>query len=241
MRKTCHIIQFFLPLMFFLVVHESTAQTNAKANADTLVGLVVNQKGQAMKNIQVSLPGKDAQRTDKKGIFVFPDASLSDTLTVVVPKSRQWLIPVSGMSFLKITIHDDRFSIAEAKEEIFSTGYGTTKKRTSTSGDKLIPGDELRRGGQSDLTLALAARVFELTFVRMDTGEEKLSFRNRPPSTDPNKNYTPLYVVDGVIVNNFDHVDIQTVESVTVMKYASVYGSRGGNGAIVVKTSNVKN
>ena len=232
-------VKIFIPLMLLLIVHESAAQMNAKTDADTLVGLVVSQKGKAMKNIQVSLPGKEVQPTDKKGIFVFPNVSLSDTLTVVIPKSRTWRIPVSGISFLKITIHDDHFSMTEAKNEIIRTGYGVEKKRTNTSGHTVISGDELRRGAQSDLTQALAAKVFELTIVRMDTGEEKLSFRNRTPSIHV-KDYTPLYVVDDAIVNNLDHVDILTVESVTVMKYASIYGSRGGNGAIVVKTNNIK-
>lgn len=46
----------------------------------------------------------------------------------------------------------------------------------------------------------------------------------------------PLYVVDGVEVSSLDFVNIYDVESVEVMKDAFIYGSRGANGAILVKT-----
>jgi TonB-dependent SusC/RagA subfamily outer membrane receptor len=46
----------------------------------------------------------------------------------------------------------------------------------------------------------------------------------------------PLFVVDGVIVNNIEVVDPVTVKSIEVLKGpdASVYGTRGSNGVIVI-------
>ena len=228
------LIIFFIPIIFLLMIDESKAQINAKTEADTLVGLVVNQKGKAMRNIPVSYPGKGIQNSDKKGIFVFPNVSLSDTLTVVLPKSRIWMIPVSGMSFLKITIRDDQFSVAEAKDEIIGTGYGTVNKRTDTSGHVVISGDDLRKGGHTDLMRALAGKVSGLSVVRTDDGVEK--FLIRGGSTSFMLDNTALCIVDGTVVENFDHVDIYSVENVTVMKDASIYGVRGANGAVVVKT-----
>ena len=47
---------------------------------------------------------------------------------------------------------------------------------------------------------------------------------------------TPLFVVDGVIVDDLSTVSIYDVDYVEVMKEASIYGSRGANGAILVRT-----
>jgi len=238
-RLTTFVIPFktgiIISFMFLWFAHETMAQSSTKTNADTLVGWVVNQKGKAMKDIPVSYPGKNVQRTDKKGFFEFPNVSLSDTLTIVLPKSRIWQIPVSGMSFLKITIRDNQFSIAEAKDEIINTGYGTAKKRTDPSGHVVISGDELRKSGQTDLMRALSGKVSGLSVVRNSDGEEKLYIRGGAPTLYAGDG-SALYVVDGVVVDNFEHVDIYSVEFVTVMKEASIYGVRGANGAVVVKT-----
>jgi TonB-dependent SusC/RagA subfamily outer membrane receptor len=45
-----------------------------------------------------------------------------------------------------------------------------------------------------------------------------------------------LFVVDGVIVDDLSTVSIYDVDYVEVMKEASIYGSRGANGAILVRT-----
>ena len=224
--------------MFLLTIAPSTAfampSYNTEAATDTLVGLMVNQKGKAMKNISVVYAGKVA-RTDKKGIFMFPNVSLSDTLSLLLPKKRIWQVPVVGMSFVKITVREDRYTIDEAKDEIVFIGYGTMNKRTGTSGNTSISGDELRKGGQTDIYRALSGKIAGLTVVRTDDGEMKLVIRGGSPSFVIEDN-SALLVVDGMFVDNFDHVDIYSVEQVTVMKDATIYGMRGSNGAVVIKT-----
>lgn len=56
-----------------------------------------------------------------------------------------------------------------------------------------------------------------------------------------NGNIEPLYVIDGVPLNadNFRHINPNDIESISVLKDAgatSIYGSRGANGVIIVKT-----
>ena len=232
-----NVFKIFIPvILFFLTVHVSVAQNDVKIEADTLVGLVVNKKGKALKNISVSYSGKGVQQTNKNGIFVFPDVSLSDTLTIVLSKSRIWEIPVSGTPYLKIVALDQDYSIAEAKNEIINTGYGTVSKKNNASNEVSISGDELRKGGQTDLTRALIGKVAGLAVVRTDDGEQKLVIRGGAPSIQIQDN-SALLIVDGMPVDNLDDVDIFRVEQVTVLKQASIYGMRGSNGAIVVKTN----
>jgi len=46
----------------------------------------------------------------------------------------------------------------------------------------------------------------------------------------------PLFVVDGVVTNNVDDINPQTVKSIEILKGASaaIYGSRGANGVILI-------
>ena len=234
--------RFFILFMIFMTVNVSATQFNGLSagsccfaqGADTLVGLIVNQKGKPMRNITVSYTRTMLQRTDRNGIFVFPNVSLNDTLSLFLPKKRIWQVPVAGMSFLKITVREDNYSLTEAKDEIVYIGYGTMNKRNTPSDVVSISGDELRRGGQTDLTRALTGKIAGLTVVRRDDGEMKLVIRGGSPSFMIEDN-SALLVVDGMIVENFDHVDIFSVETVTVMKQATMYGMRGSNGAVIVK------
>jgi len=234
--------RFFLLFLIFIPVSVSAAKFNGLStetlvltqDVDTLVGLIVNQKGKPMRNITVSYTRSMVQRTDRNGIFVFPNVSLNDTLSLFLPKKRIWQVPVAGMSFLKITAYEDKYSLIEAKDEIAYIGYGVMNKRNTPSDVVSISGDELRRGGQTDLTRALTGKIAGLNVVRRDDGEMKLVIRGGSPSFMIEDN-SALLVVDGMIVENFDHVDIFSVETVTVMKQATMYGMRGSNGAVIVK------
>ena len=52
----------------------------------------------------------------------------------------------------------------------------------------------------------------------------------------------PLFVVDGTVVNSIDNISPQTVKSIEILKgpAASIYGSRGANGVILIKLMGTK-
>ena len=52
-----------------------------------------------------------------------------------------------------------------------------------------------------------------------------------------NSSTEPLFVVDGIMVNDISYLNPRDVKSVTVLKdaSASIYGVRGGNGVILIK------
>jgi TonB-dependent SusC/RagA subfamily outer membrane receptor len=55
-------------------------------------------------------------------------------------------------------------------------------------------------------------------------------------SNSLNVSTEPLFVVDGVIVKEIDDISPETVKSIEVLKGpdASIYGTRGSNGVIVI-------
>lgn len=222
--------------VFFLVLFLSAQVIGAQspAPADTMVGLVVNQKNKGFKNIPVTAAHKDGVfKTNSKGVFVIPNVSLNDTLTMIIPKNKIFVVPTTGMSFVKITIYEDNFKTDEGKEEILNTGYGYVRKSRSASGNVVVTGDELRETGQNDILQALAGKVSGLNIVYLDNGTQTVSMRGGASFSLDN---SPLFIIDGIIVDNLNFLNINDVEQVTVMKEASIYGARGANGAIVVTT-----
>jgi len=205
---------------------------------DTLVGLVVNAKGKAVRNIPVSVRTRGGVvQTDKKGIFVLENISLYDTLTLILPKNKIYEVPVSGMSFMKITIQYNDFSVVEDKATIMDIGYGkTTKSRSTSGGDVVISGEELRATGENNILWAIAGRVAGVKIVQSNFGESTISLRGSGTSSFNAQSTSPVFVLDGTIVSGIENVSVTDVQQVTIMKNASIYGSRGANGAIIVTT-----
>ena len=207
--------------------------TGSRTPNDTLAGIIVNSKGKALKNITVSLRGKETVRTNRKGLFIFEGISLYDTLSVVLPDNQRYYVPLSGMRFLKIRITGQQYSVSEAKDEIIDIGYGSMQGRKNLSGNIVISGEELKATGQSDILQALTGRVPGLNIVYAGDGRRTVTIRGGTSVTADN---TPLYIIDDVIVDDLSYLNINDIQQVTIMKEGSIYGVRGANGVIKVKT-----
>ena len=229
------IIIIIILISFTLALQAQDTETTQPA--DTLVGLVVNSKGKPVKNVPVAVSFKKADtKTDRNGIFVIPDANLNDTLTLLLPKSKLLNIPVSGHNFIKVTLKDDdyNYDLVQAREEIIRIGYGTETREKSSTSSTVIAGDELRRYG-NDILSALAGRVPGLRIIFNSDGSVGVMIRGATSTQDGADN-SPLFIVDGKIVDSFDFVNINDVDKVTVLRDGNMYGTRGANGVIEVTT-----
>ena len=140
---------------FFLLAFTSHAQQPVPN--DTLVGLIVNKSGKAIKNVPVSVIGKkDLIYSNRKGIFLVVGEHIPDTITVMLPSKKLFQIPVGGVKFLKISTNETACLVSQAKDEIVNIGYGNILKSRSTSGNFTITGDELQQTGERDIIMAIA-------------------------------------------------------------------------------------
>jgi TonB-dependent SusC/RagA subfamily outer membrane receptor len=200
---------------------------------DTLVGLVVNLKGKAMKNVKVLSKTSDVISTDKKGIFVIAGPTKPDTLTLVLSAKDMASIPVADMNFLKIMINDKKLhSVNPAKDEIIDIGYGSVKKSRQSSSTSSVTGEELLKTGESDLVRALAGKIPGVRIAYLSDGTPTL--RIRGATSIKEENNSPLFVVDGNITDNPGLINIADIARVDILKDGSIYGSRGANGAVIV-------
>lgn len=124
-------------------------------------------------------------------------------------------------------------------EEVVAIGYGTMKKSDLTGSVASVSGETLRQMPVSGVDQALQGRVAGVT-VNSNSGQPgaRADIRIRGIGTVL-ADASPLFVVDGVMVDNIDFLSPSDIQSTEVLKDASataIYGSRGANGVILVTT-----
>ena len=121
--------------------------------------------------------------------------------------------------------------------QFYETGYGEQLKSSSTTSVQSIDGDKINLGSSSNVNDALRGQASGLIVRRPNTGmpDDFATFVIR------NFSHPPLIIVDGMEAT-IEEVDPNDIESISILKdaAAAVYGSRAGNGVVVVKTKRGK-
>lgn len=212
--------------------------SNINAQESTSIpfnGIITDVVGTPIKNARIYV--KDSHKystTDKQGRFGLTDVKADDTLHITV-KKQKYLIPVDGKKSIKLRLADQLNYQAEEDQSLVDIGYGFVKRREHVGTSNGISGDELRKTGKSDLLDALQGKVAGLNISNASTMGATPSVNIRGISSNSDQT-APLYLIDGVVVESLSGVDVNTVDYVEVLKDASIYGARGGNGAILVHT-----
>jgi TonB-dependent SusC/RagA subfamily outer membrane receptor len=113
-------------------------------------------------------------------------------------------------------------------DEPIDDGYNKVKKKELTVPVDQVDGRKLKYSGYNNIYEMIRGRVPGVT-----VNGTSIMIRG---STSANLSTEPLLVVDGVPVNTIENIDPQMVRSIEVLKgsAASVYGTRGSNGVILI-------
>ncbi len=133
-----------------------------------------------------------------------------------------------------------------AIEETVVTGYGTRNKNTFTGSSSTITRKELERFNNSNIfsiiqNLDPAFKVQESNQYGSDPNRvPEITIRGTTSVGEYGLN-APLVIMDGfeVPITRLYDLDVNRIETITLLKDASstvLYGSRGGNGVIVIET-----
>ena len=141
-------------------------------------------------------------------------------------------IKAGNKTQLDILLKED----TQALDEVVVVGYGTQKKVNLTGSITAIKTEELENIPVSNLSNALAGRAPGVTITNNSGfAGASSSIRIRGSFGEP------LYVINGIIRDKtaFDALDPNEVESINILKdaaSASIYGSKAGNGVVLVTT-----
>lgn len=130
---------------------------------------------------------------------------------------------------------------AIALDEIVAVGYGTVRRRDLTGSVAQVSSERLEARAVTRIEQALMGQMAGVQ-VRQTNGQPgaPLEVRVRGAASISASNQ-PLYVVDGVPVEDLSHVNVDDIASIEVLKdaaSAAIYGSRGANGVVLVTTRN---
>ena len=199
-------------------------------------GVLTDQDGKPVKRAHVWVKTeRDYALTDSKGQFGLTNVKADDTLHISI-KKQTFTVPVSGRKSLRIQLAEAGQTQAEEDQQLVDLGFGFVSRREHTGVSNYISGEELRRSGQNDVLSALQGRVPGLNITSMagmGGQHQQVNMRGERSFTADS---TPLYLIDSIVVPSFEGLSLSDVDYVEVMKDASVYGSQGANGAIIVHT-----
>lgn len=209
--------------------------------ARTISGTVVDEKGQSLPGVSVFMKGtSNGTATDMDGKFVMKVPEQGRLVFSFVGMQQQE-VSLDSRSSLKITMHDATVNI----DEVVVVGYGHQKKATVTGAVSSIKTNELVQSSQANVSNALVGRLSGLLSVQKsgEPGNDKSTLRIRGIgsfATDANVDLqAPLVMVDGIETPNYNSIDPNEIDNVTILKDASataVYGVRGANGVILITT-----
>ena len=126
--------------------------------------------------------------------------------------------------------------VSNSMEEV-NVGYGTQQKKNLTTSIGTVSGEKLTKSPTHNTSETLSGQVPGLRVLERN-GQVNLS-----EIYIRNFNSPPLILVDG-IESTLDEIDPNDIQSVSVLKdaAAAIYGSRAGNGVVIIKTKRgVKN
>ncbi len=183
--------------------------------------------------------------------------------TLNVPEgSTQLEFSYTGYANQRVTIGasnvlDIALQAGEILDEVVVIGYGTVKKEDATGAVNSVSSKDFNRGAIVSPDQLITGRVAGVQ-ITSNSGEPggQVSIRIRG-GTSVNASNEPLYVIDGVPIDNAAHnpggfssgrnplnfLNPNDIETFTVLKDASataIYGSRGANGVIIITTKKGK-
>lgn len=204
---------------------------------------------------QRTITGTVTGKEDGKGIpgvSVIIKGTTQGTLTNIdgnyslsVPKDAAMLVfTFVGMKKQEIAITSSNTIDVQLESEaidvegVVVVGYGTMRKSDVTGSVGKVNSADLKKVSTIDAAQALQGRVAGVN-VMSNSGSPGAGVKIRVRGIGTINNSDPLYVVDGFPMSDMSHIAPNDIESMEVLKDASataIYGSRGANGVILVKT-----
>lgn len=238
-----------LTLFFVLAVHLSFAQQK------TVTGTVTDQNGLPLPGVNIVVEGTDiGTQTDFDGNYSV-QASEGQTLLFSYIGQKDVRVVVGASATVNVQMAED----AQALEEVVVTAQGIKKEKQALGyAVSEVKNDQLEQRAEGDVGRILSGKASGVNITSQSgLSGSGTSIIIRGLSTFSGSNQ-PLFIVDGVpfdsgtnnqgsFVNGnngssrFLDLDPNNIESVNVLKglaAATLYGTQGRNGVILITTKN---
>lgn len=221
-------------VLLLMVVGTGTAL--AQTSGRTITGKVLDENNQPMPGVTIIVDGTtNGTMTGPDGTFTLGGVPSGATVIVSCIGYTDQVLPEGKSNYVVSLVPD-----SEMLEETVVVAFGQQKKLSVTGAISTVASADLRKTTSTRLDNALAGRVTGLTSMQSGGGQpgvDGATMYLRGAATTNGK--SPLILVDGVERDNIRTIDMNEVESISVLKDASataLYGVQGANGVILIQT-----
>ncbi|BAV09993.1 TonB-linked outer membrane protein, SusC/RagA family [Filimonas lacunae] len=232
--------------VFLLLLFTSSAALPVMAQKKTTIGQVITVSGRVkdaldnkMLNVSVSVPGTGQHTlTDKDGLFSLA-AHQGDSLAFSFVGYNTQTFLINERIVFEVTLE----AVSGSLNDVVVVGFGKQKKVSLVGAQSSVNVEELQQP-VANLSSMLAGRIAGVIGVQRtgEPGADAADIWIRGISTFGSNNAKPLILVDGIErdLNSFDPQDIQSFSVLKDASATAVYGVRGANGVILIKTKSGK-
>lgn len=200
----------------------------------TITGNVFDDAGFELPGASVVIKGTTTgASTNLDGFFEISGVSSSDVLVVSFIGLQNKEVTVGNEINFRIVLESD----ASDLEEVVVIGYGSSKSKDLTSPIATINSEELTSMSTSSAMGAVQGKVAGVTVVNSGVPGEGPSVSIRGVGSIQNS--SPLYVVDGMFLDDINFLNPNDIETMSILKDASaaaIYGVRAANGVVLITT-----
>ena len=232
-----------LPLVVAAVAPTMAAAAPAPAvsvsrPAQPISGRVTDEKGQGLPGVSVMVTGTTTgTSTNSEGQFTL-DVPAGAVLTFSYVGYVTQSVTVSSDATINVQLLEDM----QRLNEVVVVGYLTQKREDVTGSVASISAVDVKRAPVATLGEAIQGRMPGVTVSNSGSPGQAPVINIRGLGT-LSSGSGPLYVVDGLWLDNLRDFNQQDAESIQVLKDAASlapYGSRGANGVIIITTKRGK-
>ena len=214
---------------------KASAPNEQQQNKRKITGRVTDVKGEPLIGVNVTVDGDaNGSITNMDGLYEIFVTKKSVVLKFTYIGFKTSEIRTNASTNIYDVALEEQVN---ELEETVIVGYGTQRKISNIGAQSSMKMEDIKTSSAS-LTTTLAGRLAGVVAVQRtgEPGKDAADIWIRGIST-PNTS-SPLVLVDGV-ERSFNDIDPEDIESLTTLKDASataVYGVRGANGVILIKT-----
>ncbi|HEY1164441.1 MAG TPA: SusC/RagA family TonB-linked outer membrane protein, partial [Chitinophaga sp.] len=216
-------------------------QDTAQPQQRTVTGRITDEANQPLPGVTVSIKGTaNGTVTDNEGKFSLNIRSFKARLVLSSMGFENQEIAFNGQRTINAQLKPDQ----KALGEVVVVGYGTQKKVNLVGAVSAVKVDQkLASRSVPNASSALSGLVPGLAVTQASgmAGKNSADLVIRGLGTV--NNASPLVVVDGMPDVDINRINMNDVESISVLKdatSAAVYGSRAANGVILITTKSGK-
>jgi TonB-linked SusC/RagA family outer membrane protein len=217
------------------VLKNKTSSLGWQQKGNTISGKVTDPNGEPIPGASIVVKGTSKGTiTDIDGNYTISEIPEDGILIFSFIGMKNQEVPILGKSTIDIHFEEETLGL----DEIIVIGYGIQRKSNITGAISQVKSEDIVNRTVTRPEQALQGKTAGVEIVNT-SGSPGSSPTVRIRGISSNSSSDPLYIVDGLKMDNIGAIDPNNIESMEVLKdaaSAAIYGAEAGNGVILITT-----